>query len=251
MSEARIVVATVMRDWNVTGIYHASEREIALSTMAVPEKLVVDDDLTRARSRCVRWMLTKTSATHLLFWDSDIEGSRVVLDGMLRAGVDCIGAAYPKKQLGPDGRPHEYALWTRGQRIAHDGTKGEVPGVGCGFMLLTRSLLSRMWLAYDDELGCYDQGDHSVMLFHLAWDTDSTGRRILLPEDYSFCQRARMIAPVYLYTGAGSPLAHAGHHVYRGRAEDVHPSTSETATPSALAPTRPAVAPTEPGTSTP
>jgi hypothetical protein len=191
----------------------------------IDPQILVDDDLVRARSRAVRLFL-ETTAAHLLFWDSDVEGSAPALRGMTAANVDCIAAAYPKKRLDKWGQARDFALYTEGERIPFEGDAVPVPAVGLGFMLLSRSLLERMRAHYDAEQHFYDGTDRTVALFSLIRSPDSHGTMRLWPEDYSFCKRVWAIgSKVHLYTGPGAPLAHVGNHVYRGLAEDVHPRT--------------------------
>jgi hypothetical protein len=219
----RIVIATPMRDWMVTGPHHASAWELAQSTELVPPKLLIDDDLSKTRARAVRYFLSKTEGTHLLFWDADVEGNVAVLRGMLSEGVGCIGATYPRKRIDPDGRCRHFAVYTRGEKVSFEGNRARVAAIGLGYMLLERSLLAQMWTRFEDELYAYDEAERTVMLFHLSFGENSKGRRIEWPEDYSFCERVRTLTDVWLYTGEGSPLAHVGMHVFRGSPEDVHP----------------------------
>ena len=93
----RVVIATPMRDLQVSGPHYASAWTFMGSNLGIIDpQILVDDDLVRARSRAVRLFL-ETSAAHLLFWDSDVEGSAEALRGMIAEDVDCIASTYPKK----------------------------------------------------------------------------------------------------------------------------------------------------------
>lgn len=208
-----------MRDWNVTGLYTASLWRVLRGPVEIVDpKLLLDDDLTRTRSRAVRIFLTQTEGTHLLFWDGDVEGNEVALANMLAEDVECIAASYPKKRLDKHGRSDELAYNTGGKNVPFAGYRAPVDAIGCGFMLLRRDLLARAWLHYDEELYAIDvDGAHTVMLFHLMFGLNAKGQRVLRPEDYSFCERLRQLDPPcqpYLYTGPGCPLRHAGSHVF-------------------------------------
>lgn len=221
----RVVIATPCRDMQISAIHYAStwgmmgSRDVGI----IDPQILVDDDLVRARSRAVR-MFLKTGGEHLLTWDSDVEGSTAALRGMLAENVDCIATTYPKKILGADGRPHEFAIHTAGRSVEFNGNKAEVAGFGLGFALLSRRMLLGMVECYREELGFFDEEEETVALFALILGEDSMGVRRLWPEDYSFCQRVRDAGfTPWLYTGPGSPLGHVGSLVYRGRPEDVHP----------------------------
>lgn len=218
----RIAIATPIQNRVVGCAHHESMwpllRDHRFSIL--PSKITVDDDLVRARSRCVRVALEETRADALLFADSDVVVSTDALAGMIAADVDAIGCTYPKKHLDDWGVARDFAIRTREAPIV-DG-KASVDAIGLGFMLLRRPLLQKLTEEYADELTDYSDGIPTVMLFMLAWE-EKNGRRVLLPEDYSFCRRVRKLTDLWLYCGEGSPLAHEGHHVFRGRAEDVHP----------------------------
>jgi hypothetical protein len=189
----------------------------------ISPKILCDDDLVRTRSRIVRLFLTQTDGDKLLLVDSDIEAKSQVLRGMVEADQDCIGATYPKKRINPYGKSVDFALNVK-KHTAIESDRASVDAIGCGFMLLSRELLSAMVEDYDGELGADDGGQRTTMIFMLKFsEVETDGRRHLLPEDYSFCSRVKEYTDVWLYTGVGAPLAHEGHHIFRGRAEDVHP----------------------------
>jgi hypothetical protein len=178
--------------------------------------LIVDDDLVRARSRAVRMFLQQTDGRKLLFVDHDVLVTPEVIHALDDCNVDCIGATYPKKHLGgPD-----YAYTTRGHKIRHDGVKAEVPGIGFGCMLLSRSLLAKLWLAYEEELADYAEKDSmgrrvkNVMLFAQQWTTtpEDPNLKVLSPEDFSFSLRCWTLAPVHMYVRVALP--HVGTHTY-------------------------------------
>lgn len=228
----KIVLATPMRDWAVGGGHHASCWPLMRACLDTVEprfdiidpRVVVDDDLVRARSRLVRIFLDETDGDKLLFVDSDIIVDVRALRGMLKANKDCIAATYPKKKFDEYGLARQYALRTEPQTSVEDDA-ASVLAVGLGFMLLSRELLTAMRDDLDEKLGADDEGKRTTMMFMLKFVTTKDGRRHMLPEDYSFCSRVKDYTDVWLYTGLGAPVSHEGHHVYVGKAQDVHPRT--------------------------
>ena len=237
-----VVFATPFRDREL------AERLVCFRdiTRAPADLIVVDDDLARARSRAVRMFLQGTEGKWLCFWDHDVRATPGVLAGMMAERVDCIGATYPKKRRDPDGKCRHYAHNTRGETaVTRVGQRVTSPTLElpAGFLLLSRSLLSRLWVAYEEELEDWGDGERMVLLFAQVWGTDSKGRKMLKPEDFSFTSRVRTITDPWLYVGPGSPLAHIGSHVYEGDPADVHP---DPATFALDAPEDPAREPVEP-----
>lgn len=232
MRPRKIVIGTPMAQWTVGGAHHFGMWPLMRACLETEEpkidiidpRLTVDDDLVRARSRLVRIFREETDGTDLLFVDSDVEPSVRALRGMLAENVDCIGATYPKKRLNGFGRPDGYAMSTLGRDIPIEGHRARVPAIGLGFMLISRALLDVMTEDLDEELWADDMGRRTTMLFMLKFGpVEKDGRRHLWPEDYSFCSRVAQFTDVFMYTGPGAPLSHEGHHIFRGRAEDVHP----------------------------
>ena len=239
MMPRRVVIATPMTDLSVSGPMHAATWEIVRGDVEIIDPRVLTDmDLSKARARAVRLFLTKSEGTHLLFWDGDVVGNAECLRNMLNEGVDHIAATYPKKTLDVHGLATEFAFTTRGKPIAFEGWKatGDSLGVGLGFTLLTRELLARMWLKYQgegdgpDDLGAYDMGEKTVMMFHLSFGRNGKGQRVENPEDFSFCERVRGAgSAVHLYTGPASPLPHLGPHLFK----PAQPPWTHAATPEA------------------
>lgn len=196
--------------------------------------LFTNTDLVRARSRAVA-MAYERGVEHLLFWDADVVAppSQVAaaLRGMLASGHDLIGCSYPKKKVHWDRvrvrSQGEYSVddpALAGLDFAHqeatpdvvDGNASPCRYVPMGFCLLSRALIVRMveHAAFRAELLYVDRFDDKmtdvVGLFQLTI-SEVNGRRLLLSEDFSFCERARSVgfAP-WLYVGEGSKLQHLG-----------------------------------------
>lgn len=202
-------------------------------------------ELSAARSRAARMALAVPTMTHLLSWDEDVAGDRIArcLHGMLMSGHPIVGVPYPKKTFHWDrvvARARELAATperiTREalEAVAYDYSyrltqrfAGEpidahrcarVDGVGCGFMLTSRSALERMTERYHEATGLTYKDDFddidTVGLF-MPLITNGT----LLNDDFAFCERASTIGiPTHLYLGEGAPLDHYGSFAFRGQA---------------------------------
>lgn len=236
MTAPRIVVGTPVQSRQVSVGHYESMLALYRDTsfQLLPASITVDDDVVRARSRLVKHFLNSTNGTHLLFVDSDIIADVRALRGMLAASVDCIGTTYPKKQIDAWGASRDFAIRTGQAKVVND--RASVDAIGAGFMLLRRELLLAMW--EDCEVALHDDSEDEplVMLFALSWETKPGPRgprTVLLPEDYSFCARVRQFTDVWLYCGEGSPLAHEGHHVFRGHARNLHERPQPIQAPSA------------------
>lgn len=224
----KIIVGTPMRDHSVGGAHHWSMWPLMRSHLdggptfdILDPKLLTDDDLVRARSRIVRSFLRDTDGDKLLMVDADVSANVTALRGMIAEEVDCIGATYPKKRINDFGRCVDFAVSIPGGAPI-EGNRASVHAIGMGFMLLSRELLAAMTEDYDEELGADDEDERTTMLFMLKFG-ENRGRRVLWPEDFSFCSRVREYTDVWLYTGPGAPLSHEGHHVFHAQAEDIHP----------------------------
>ncbi len=187
------------------------------------------EDLVRVRSRFVSYFLNQTSATHLLFLDSDIEMLPKTLRGMLASTKDFVACPYPKRDSIDFARvratsseiPSEAVAYRYSVRLLNDalsvepGGCADVEAMPLGCALLTRAMCQAMSEEYN-ELGFDDVGHGpSVALFQLVLEN-----RNLLSEDYSFCKRYRsMGGHVYMYLGDGSPVNHMGEHRYVGNVE--------------------------------
>lgn len=199
-------------------------------------------DLVRARSRLVREFLS-TDCTHLLWWDADVVASTDqagrLIARLVETGHALVGCVYPKKRIhwdhladlaagrsvDPEALAYDYPF-----RLAKDAKVDvtrcvEVEGLPMGFTLCSRRLLSGMVHYYREILGFIDLvGDErapTAALFQLMFK-DVGGERLLLGEDYSFCERARFLGErAMLYVGEDSALGHVGTHLYQGRREGV------------------------------
>ena len=203
-------------------------------------------DMVRVRSRIVRIALESPKAyTSIWWWDCDvILRDPLVPARMLMTGHPIIGAPYPRKairwersaararELAAAGEPItadeletnavDYPVKPGGSEPGPDNCV-DVPGLGFGFMFTSTDVLRTMWERYEDTLSFGDvffgKAHPTVALFNLLLPKDrgEGPESTLDSEDYSFCYRARECGfKVQMYLGPGSPLDHAGSHVFRG-----------------------------------
>lgn len=202
-------------------------------------------DLVRARSRIVHQAIAHARGyTHVLWWDSDvIVDDPGVLRAMLATGKDLIGAPYTRKGL----RVDRVTKWINAlgdkpvvdadvyaqlydfparagdvdgpTTVRRDGDCLEVEGLGMGFFLTSTAALRALTARYREAFSFGIRGERMVALFQLVLPSERgagpTGE--LLSEDYSFQMRAREAGFLtWCYVGPGTPLGHAGDHVFRG-----------------------------------
>lgn len=248
-SEARVFIATPTRG-GVNANYAATvwrllkdeefDTSCALEICDVQEW---HEDVVRVRSRFLHYFLTRTTATHMLFLDSDIGMPPKVLRGMLAAGKDFVACPMPRRDVidldrvqrtavaekaaekpgetlrltPPEALAYRYCLHFIDDQIVcmKDGT-AEVDKVPLGCALISRAGAQKLYDTHKESLRFRDEpwGD-SVALFSLIHRDG-----ILYSEDYSFCIRWRESGmPIHCYFGDGSPVDHYGEHKYAGNIE--------------------------------
>lgn len=181
-------------------------------------------DIVRVRSRMVS-VGHQIGATHLLFADGDNAWEPNVVAAMLRTGKDFVQCPYLRR----DGKGYTIRAtekdrtqgFTAQEDIQPDNTI-EIEHTGLGLTLISRACIERMVHAYTGTgLDYLDEIDgrptNVVALFQLLIRDGC-----LMGEDTSFAARWRDIGgKVWLYIGAGSPIAHYGSHCYQGNIEDL------------------------------
>lgn len=193
-------------------------------------------DVVKASSILVSDFLSQTDGTHLFFVDSDVSFSAEMLRGMLATGKDFVAAPYPAREginwkraaKSPPELAEAFAYHYRLHlldddtvAIEADGTV-EVKHMPLGACLVSRSCLQQMTDYYggkDSRLMFRDRTAGAVRmtvaLFMLLLDDGE-----LWSEDFSFCERWRMVGgKVWMYLGDGAPATHHGDHAFRGRIE--------------------------------
>ena len=160
--------------------------------------------------------------TDLVMVDTDVAWDAGGLHKLLDHPVDCVAAAYPKRDY-----PLTFMFQADDERnddnqrtLMGDPETGliEVHGMPAGFMRCTREMLTRMRDAYRHKLESYDRtvpGEKVWRVFDPYWFKDSEGRNRVLSEDYAFCRRWRDIGGK-VYMDASIPMAHIGTHAFAG-----------------------------------
>ncbi len=199
--------------------------------------------ITRARNSIVAHFLGNESYTHLLFIDADISFQPQAVMRLLEKDAEAVAACYPTKAINWNHLRAQVAKEQNNQRLLAKSLdyvvalpEGDIPGttsiviepdgfakvtrVGTGFLLLKRSVFTRMMEFYPDA--------HYVN--HVAGYLDAKGRPLYwtffdtmiepktkhyLSEDYAFCYK-------WLKTGGDlwldleTPLTHHGQMDYVG-----------------------------------
>jgi hypothetical protein len=195
--------------------------------------------ITRARNYLVDEFL-RSSATHLMFIDSDIDFNPMDVLALLALDKPIAGAAYPKKSIAWE---RVYDAMRLGlvesspqqlEQFSGDYVFNVVPGtdrismvepvevleIGTGFMMVQRETFTRFAAAYPDlsyrpdhnRTAAFDGSREIHMYFQALIDPDS---KRYLSEDYMFCQWARKIdIPIYLCPWM--KLKHSGTYIFGG-----------------------------------
>src|ERR1700689_2055976 len=115
-----------------------------LGAEMVPAEITFSVDVVRARNRLAGHVLRETTATHVLWLDSDtftdnpMEGVQIVRD-MLASGADVVAATYVSKR-----HPLRLVHQPLASNPAPDRGLLTVKGVGFGFTLTSRACLERL-----------------------------------------------------------------------------------------------------------
>lgn len=192
-----------------------------------------DSLVTRSRNTLVAQFLATPHATHILFIDADIGFEAQQVGHMLRFNEAFVAGIYPLKVIdwGEPARsragaaetfetaPFHYvgALCT-GRALERRGRFATGIYCGGGFMLLERSVISRMIEAYPQTrykaAHAYTNaaGGEAYALFDCMIDTDTEA---YVSEDFSFCQRWRDIGGK-IWLDTEGRLTHAGAYSFQG-----------------------------------
>jgi hypothetical protein len=148
-----------------------------------------DSLVTRGRNALVHEFL-KTTATHLLFWDADIECmDSSVVRAMLQTGKELVGGAYPFRDgsgaVVANAHPADIA---EGRLDVDETGCMRVREVGTGFMLIDRRAIVRLMAEHPECLYFSDTksnyGEPCWALFDVAIE-----EKRYLSEDWVFCRR--------------------------------------------------------------
>lgn len=173
-------------------------------------------------------LFLESKATHLLFIDSDMKWTESDLDRLLKHGEDVslIGAFYPKKELDwsavknvKDPRDPEevrravsrqtWGHFEIGDRVEKEGAgaRVQVDFLPTGFMLIERSVLTRLRLATGNQLA-YKSFSLDREGCYLYFDYPLVGET-LISEDVAFSQMCREFG-IELWELCDVELGHVG-----------------------------------------
>ena len=196
-----------------------------------------DSLITRSRNKLVATFLDMPQATHLMFIDADISFRPEDVHRMLKFDHEVVAGMYPvksfdwaqvKKKMTPDmpeaklaeAGLHFVGLPCPEKDREHRG--GFVTGIyaGTGFMLMRRSCLERMILAYPetkyDVAHVYpmpkERSENQYALFDCMIEPETN---IYLSEDFTFCRRWRQIGGK-IWLDPQSQLTHYGTFRFEG-----------------------------------
>lgn len=231
---------------------HPESASVSLAYMLAREKILrrpdisiigehnlfMNCDLVRARSRAVH-MFLESSASHLLFWDSDVIPRDLrCIDAMVASGKDVISLPYPRKAVDFEALSlavrNEQEQSERGRQDAFDLECGATswpmmwdgwPDIGpdatapveyapAGFMMLSRSCCELLVEACRKDLSFRDVGGRGAQVRMVAVFQLMIRNELLLSEDFSFCQRWRDLGDKCWVLA--DPADHVGAHRYRG-----------------------------------
>ncbi|MDE2030146.1 MAG: hypothetical protein KGI97_06240 [Alphaproteobacteria bacterium] len=199
-----------------------------------------DSLITRSRNNLVATFLDTPAATHLMFIDADISFRAEDVHRMLKFDHDVVAGMYPLKNFDwaqararitpetPEDKLLEAGLHFVGlpcEEKDREHRDGFVTAIyaGTGFMLMRRSCIERMTIAYPDTK--YDvahvypvpktRSKNQYALFDCMIEP---GTNIYLSEDFTFCRRWRQIGGK-IWLDPRTQLTHHGNFKFRGSTE--------------------------------
>jgi hypothetical protein len=183
-----------------------------------------DSLVTRARNRLVHAFM-KSDATHLMFWDADVEplGTDYLIR-MLAARKPVLGGAYPFKRLGGDVVFNLHARDRASDTMVVDETGCfPVADLPTGFMMIERHVIAQMMKSYPElRHHSNSKGDAFEPLWAL-FDTgiteDEHGNRVYDSEDYFFCRLWQKLGGE-THVWLPGRFRHWGRHGFEGSVEE-------------------------------
>lgn len=244
LRKRKLFVATPMYGGQCSGAFTRSCLD--LSTLAMRHGVEVsffflfnESLITRARNYLADEFM-RSSATHLMFIDSDITFDAQDVLALLALDKPVIGGPYPKKTIAwekvydaaklgmADDNPLKLEQFSgdyvfnvvKGTTEIRMDEPVEVLELGTGFMMIQRRVLEKFAQTYPDysykpdhNRTVHFDGTREIHMFFQALIDPETRR--YLSEDYMFCQWVRnMGEPVFLCPWM--KLQHAGTYVFNG-----------------------------------
>jgi glycosyltransferase involved in cell wall biosynthesis len=216
-----------------TMVYFGGSKDVELNVFTMGNESLV----TRARNVCVANML-KGNYTHILFIDADIEFSPEVIERLVKKDEDVVCAVYPQKKICWEKLPtlDIKDLTTediQARLMNYNVHISKIPGVynkeigkdyfmevdraATGFMLIKRTVFTKMMKAYP-ELRYYSDDESENHINDHLWaffDCGIDERKKYMSEDYMFCDRWTKLGGK-IYVDVISPLKHVGNYTFNG-----------------------------------
>jgi hypothetical protein len=175
-----------------------------------------DSLIIRMRQLAVHLFLM-SGATHLLFWDGDIECTTPdCVRMMLATGHDVIAGACPFKD---DSGRTVHNMWDDEPPVLDEQRCCVVRDAGTGFLMISRAAILRMLQAYPELLHwSMSFGPHRGVPLWGLFNTPIVGK-VLQSEDYYFCHLWQEIGgEVHVY--APARFRHWGEHGFEASFEE-------------------------------
>ena len=199
------------------------------------EFLGSDSLISRARNSIIAKFYSQSNYSHLLFLDADLMFSPEAVLKLLSEDKELIGCPYPKKIYNwekvkscldsTDDLERSKVLMTDinyNFLSSKDDVKVENTIVKCkdiptGFMLIKRSLISSMILAYPERKYNNNIAGMEDFCQDFYYDFFGTGvvNGIYLSEDYYFCYLVRELG-IDCWLETGFTLGHIGREIFYG-----------------------------------
>lgn len=171
-------------------------------------------DLPDARAQMV-FRFLKGGGTHLVNIDNDVCWEAGALVKLVDYPVDCVGAAYPKRE-DPISFPVRYL---DREELRADPKTGllEVEAIQGGFVRYSRAMLERMCEAYDHLWFKTDRYPDERL--HALFEPMRLGSGAKLGEDFSFFHRWHLIGG-QVWVDPEINMAHVGPKAFIGKFGD-------------------------------
>jgi len=248
-NKVKIIIGTPCFGGMIHNGYFQSMIELAanFTKLNIPYEVITignESLIQRARNGIVARFMSDPTTTHLMFIDADITFSWIHIIKLLISDKELCGGCYPKKCFNWDKIKH-YCLKTptisedelmaksldyvfnpiyhkEGKNIIIKLNNGmaQVKDIGTGFMLINKSVITKMMDKYPEtkfmnNVGGYGKNnvnDYFYALFDCCIDPVS---KVYLSEDYLFCKRWIEIGGE-LWLDLGTNLNHTGIIDYKG-----------------------------------
>lgn len=187
--------------------------------------------ISRARNTMIAKFYAESDFSHLLFLDADLIFNPECIIKMMGEDKEIIGAPYPKKTYNWDKVKNldlsnaeeqmdlmtdiNYNLLRKGTR---QGSVLEVKDIPTGCMLMRRSLITTLFMAYPERKFKNNIASlESDMMPNYFYDLFGTGvvDGYYLSEDYFFCHLIRKLQ-IPLFLEIGYTFGHIGKQTYYG-----------------------------------